>query len=150
MPDQPNTRPHDGEGKASFTPLPLHIGPGRTWDADATWGHSNAALDRTLAPPSTGAEPDTRWDHAHNRPVLLENLWTNSAFLLGPCFASMSDMLKFPQDNPDFNVALSMSLVLFALMAINCCSPEANGIRSRAPFLPSRYLEASDELAQCA
>ena len=25
----------------------------------------------------------------------------------------MSDMLKFPQDNPDFNVALSMSVVLF-------------------------------------
>ena len=25
----------------------------------------------------------------------------------------MSDMLKFPQDDTDFNVALSMSLVLF-------------------------------------
>ena len=61
----------------------------------------------------------------------------------------MSDMLKFPQDSPDFNVALSMSLVLFGfdgdqlqlLLARSQRDPFKDAL-----FLPSRYLEASDEL----
>ena len=61
----------------------------------------------------------------------------------------MSDMLKFPQDNPDFNVALSMSVVLFGfdgdqlqlLLARSQRDPFKDAL-----FLPSRYLEATDEL----
>ena len=65
----------------------------------------------------------------------------------------MSDMLKFPQDDPDFNVALSMSLVLFGfdgnqlqlLLARSQRAPYEGAL-----FLPSRYLEAQDELALSA
>ena len=65
----------------------------------------------------------------------------------------MSDMLKFPQDKPDFNVALSMSLVLFGFDGNQLQLLLARSQRAPfqgALFLPSRYLEAQDELALSA
>ena len=61
----------------------------------------------------------------------------------------MSEMLKFPQDNTDFNVALSTSLVLFGFDGAQLQLLVARSQREPfkdALFLPSRYLEAQDEL----
>ena len=65
----------------------------------------------------------------------------------------MSDMLKFPQDDTDFNVALSMSLVLFGFdgsqLQLLLTRSQREPFQD-ALFLPSRYLEAQDELALSA
>lgn len=68
-------------------------------------------------------------------------------------FAPMSDILKFPQDEPDFNVALSMSLVLFGFDGAQLQLLLARSQRAPfegALFLPSRYLESKDELSLSA
>lgn len=62
---------------------------------------------------------------------------------------AMSEMLKYPQADPDFNVALSTSLVLIGfdgaelqMLLAKASRPPFEG----ALFLPSRYLGAGDEL----
>ena len=65
----------------------------------------------------------------------------------------MSEMLRYPQADPEFTVALSLSLVLIGfdghrlqVLLARSSKPPYEG----ALFLPSRYLGASDELSTSA
>ena len=58
-------------------------------------------------------------------------------------------MLAYPQEEPDFGVALSTSLVLFGFDGSNLQILLARSNRppyKGALFLPSRYLNTEDEL----
>ena len=64
-------------------------------------------------------------------------------------FLDMTDLLTYPQADPDFNVALATSLVLIGfdgaelqMLIARAARPPFEG----AMFLPSRYLNSSDEL----
>ena len=61
----------------------------------------------------------------------------------------MGEMLQFPQEEPDFSVALSTSLVVFGFDGMNLKILLARSTRppfEGALFLPSRYLKAGEEL----
>ena len=64
-------------------------------------------------------------------------------------FCSMSEMLKFPQEDPDYNVALSVSMVVFGFDGVELKILLARSTRppfQGALFLPSRYIKANEEL----
>ncbi|MFK7755896.1 MAG: NUDIX hydrolase [Flavobacteriales bacterium] len=61
----------------------------------------------------------------------------------------MSDSLKFPQESVDFNVALTLSLVIFGFDGVELqvlTVPSSNEPFKGALMLPSKYLGAKDEL----
>ena len=61
----------------------------------------------------------------------------------------MGDMIHFPQEEPDFNVALSTSMVIFGFDGVDLKILLAKSTRppfEGALFLPSRYLKANEEL----
>ena len=61
----------------------------------------------------------------------------------------MGEMLQFPQEEPDFSVALSTSLVVFGFDGMDFKILLARSTRppfEGALFLPSRYLKAGDEM----
>ena len=61
----------------------------------------------------------------------------------------MGEMLQFPQEEPDFSVALSTSLVVFGFDGVDLKILLARSTRppfEGALFLPSRYLKAGEEL----
>lgn len=64
-------------------------------------------------------------------------------------FCLMGEMLQFPQEEPDFSVALSTSLVVFGFDGVDLKILLARSTRppfEGALFLPSRYLKANEEL----
>ncbi len=64
-------------------------------------------------------------------------------------FYSMSEMLQFPQEDPDYNVALSVSMVVFGFDGVELKILLARSTRppfQGALFLPSRYIKANEEL----
>ena len=64
-------------------------------------------------------------------------------------FCNMGEMIHFPQEEPDHNVALSTSLVVFGFDGVDLKILLAKSSRppfEGALFLPSRYLKASEEL----
>lgn len=64
-------------------------------------------------------------------------------------FCSMSEMLQFPQEDPDYNVALSVSMVVFGFDGVELKILLARSTRppfQGALFLPSRYIKANEEL----
>ena len=64
-------------------------------------------------------------------------------------FCIMGEMLQFPQEEPDFSVALSTSLVVFGFDGVDLKILLARSTRppfEGALFLPSRYLKANEEL----
>ena len=65
----------------------------------------------------------------------------------------MGDMIHFPQEEPDFNVALSTSTVAFGFGGVDLNILLAKS--TRPPFegalsLPSRYLKANEEILPSA
>lgn len=64
-------------------------------------------------------------------------------------FCCMSEMLQFPQEDPDYNVALSVSMVVFGFDGVELKILLARSTRppfQGALFLPSRYIKANEEL----
>ena len=58
-------------------------------------------------------------------------------------------MLQFPQEEPDYNVALSVSMVVFGFDGVELKILLARSTRppfQGALFLPSRYIKANEEL----
>ena len=61
----------------------------------------------------------------------------------------MGELIHFPQEEPDFKVALSTSMVIFGFDGVDLKILLAKSTRppfEGALFLPSRYLKANEEL----